>query len=138
MKKIMILLLLAGAAISGCENVIVGYLTTDNARYLPDSLVVKAVLDPVKDEYQIKNEIPFQSIAISGVQGTFPIYYTLKDVHSDNGYANAKSQFRMVQKGKVEIPWNHTLPAGRYVVDVEIRNEGYTHVVDSVFTVIVK
>lgn len=122
----------------GCENVTVGYLMTDNAKYLPDSLVIKTVLDPIEDEYQIKNKIPYQSLSIEGVQGTSPISYSIKTVHPNNSYIDAISQFRIVQKGKIEIPWNHTLAAGRYVVDVEIRNEGYTHVVDSAFTVIVQ
>lgn len=135
--KIMIILL-TGLAMVSCEHVAIGYLTVNNARYSPDSLVIKVVLDPIEDEYQIKNEIPYQSLSIEGVQGTSPITYAVKSVHSDNKYANAISQFRTVQKGKIEIPWNHTLPSGRYVVDVEIKNEGYTHVVDSAFTVIVK
>lgn len=44
----------------------------------------------------------------------------------------------MYGKGIIELPYDHTVPVGRYVIDLRIENEGYMHDLDSVFTVIVK
>ena len=101
-------------------------------------MVVKAVLDPVEDERQIKFEIPWQSAPIEGVQGTFPMVYSIKSVASDNGHPEVASQFTVARKGVIELPWNHTVPPGRYVFTLEVSNEGYTRVLDSIYTVIVK
>ncbi|MEI3420588.1 MAG: hypothetical protein V8R91_05700 [Butyricimonas faecihominis] len=73
-------------------------------------MVVKAVLDPVEDERQIKFEIPWQSAPIEGVQGTFPMVYSIKSVASDNGHPEVASQFTVARKGVIELPWNHTVP----------------------------
>ena len=62
---IIILLVFVFISMMGCQDVTVGYLMTSNATYTPDSMVVKAVLDPVEDERQIKFEIPWQSAQIS-------------------------------------------------------------------------
>ena len=75
----MIPILLLLAAIS-CDKTTVGYLFADNLTYTPDSIVVKAVLDPVEDEEQIDKEIPWQSVALEGVQGTSPINYAIENV----------------------------------------------------------
>lgn len=83
---IIILLVFVFISMMGCQDVTVGYLMTSNATYTPDSMVVKAVLDPVEDERQIKFEIPWQSAPIEGVQGTFPMVYSIKSVASDNGH----------------------------------------------------
>ena len=63
---IIILLVFVFISMMGCQDVTVGYLMTSNATYTPDSMVVKAVLDPVEDERQIKFEIPWQSAPIEG------------------------------------------------------------------------
>lgn len=125
-------------SVIGCQDITVGYLMTTNAAYTPDSMVIKAVLDPNEDEYKIKFEIPWQSPSIEGVQGTFPMVYSIKSVVSDNGNLDAISQFSVARKGVIELPWNHTVPPGRYVFTLEVSNEGYTRVLDSIYTVIVK
>lgn len=136
--RIMILLAFVTVSAICCQDVTVGYLMTTNAAYTPDSLVVKAVLDPVEDARQIKFEIPWQSTSIEGVQGTFPMHYSIKSITCDNGHPEAASQFTVARKGVIELPWNHTVPPGRYVISLEVSNEGYTRLLDSVFTVIVK
>ena len=40
--------------------------------------------------------------------------------------------------GIIKLPWNHTVPPGRYVFDVEVSNEGYNVVLERIFTVIVE
>lgn len=120
----------------GCQNITVGYLMTRNAKYTPDSMVVKAVLDPVTDARRIQFRIPWQSTGMEGVEGTTPVRYSIRSIGSEN--AGFLSQFRMYGKGIIELPYNHTVPVGRYVIDLRIENEGYTHDLDSVFTVIVR
>ena len=121
-----------------CQDVKVGYLETENAQYQPDSMVIKSVLDASEDSLQIKYQIPWQSTSIEGIQGTMPIHYSIGTIESDNGYTDAISQIDIVRKGIFQIPWNHTLPPGRYIVSIQISNEGYTHHLDSIYTVIVE
>lgn len=126
------------ACLQGCDKTAVGYLKTDNAVYTPDSLVVKAVLDVVEDAEQIEKEMPYQSGEIQQVSGTDPKEYLLNAVHTDNGFIGAEQQIRIVQKGKIQIEYNHTLPVGIYVLDIEVRNEGHAQILKSVFRVIVQ
>ncbi len=121
-----------------CDKITVGYLFTDNLSYTPDTLEVKAILDPVEDEEQIDGEIPWQSVPLEGVQGTAPIRYEIASVRTTNGNPEAANQFQMVRKGVIELPWNHTVAPGRYVFSIRVSNEGRSVVKDSVFTVIVK
>lgn len=123
---------------SRCHEVTVGYLETENAIYAPDSMVVKSLLDTVEDGKRIKFEIPWQSTSIEGIQGTMPIRYAITKVEGENNLPEISGQFRMVRKGVIELPFDHTVPPGRYIVSIEISNEGYTHRLDSVYTVIVE
>lgn len=136
-KLILVVLLLMAVQI-GCQDVTVGYLRTENGKYTPDTMLVKSALDPVEDAHQIEFEIPWQSTSISGVQGTFPIRYEIRSIECDNGHPEAASQIQMIKRGVVMLPWNHTVPPGRYVVNIRVSNEGYSRDLDSAFTVIVK
>ena len=42
--------------IFGCQDITIGYLLVDDARYVPDSLVVKRVLDAGFVEMEVRNE----------------------------------------------------------------------------------
>ncbi len=121
---------------AGCHDVTVGYLETRDAVYQSDSMIVKAELDPDWDARQIEFQIPWQSTSIEGVQGTAPIHYSIKSINS--AHPEVADQFTMQGKGIIELPWNHTVPPGRYVIDIRVSNEGYTYDLDSVFTVVVK
>lgn len=121
---------------AGCHDVTVGYLETRDAVYQPDSMIVKAELDPDWDARQIEFQIPWQSTSIEGVQGTAPIHYSIKSINS--AHPEVADQFTMQGKGIIELPWNHTVPPGKYVINIRVSNEGYTYDLDSVFTVVVK
>ena len=121
---------------AGCHDVTVGYLETRDAVYQSDSMIVKAELDPDWDARQIEFQIPWQSTSIEGVQGTAPIHYSIKSINSAN--PEVADQFTMQGKSIIELPWNHTVPPGRYVINIRVSNEGYTYALDSVFTVVVK
>lgn len=130
------------AVIFSCEKQEVGYLRTQDVSYTPDSLVIKARLDPedANDAKIMKYEIPWQSQEIEGVQGTSPITYAIKSIRTDEGNAPADiaSQFKMVRKGVVQISFDHTIPIGRYSIGITIRNINRVVDKDSIFTVIVQ
>lgn len=121
---------------AGCHDVTVGYLETRDAVYQPDSMIVKANLDPDEDARQIEFQIPWQSTSIEGILGTAPVRYSILSVESD--HPEVAGQFTMQGKGIIELPWNHTVPPGRYVVNIRVQNEGYTVDLDSIYTVIVR
>lgn len=136
MRKYIFLFSVLIMMFSGCQDVRVGYLETRDAVYAPDSMVVKSVLDPVEDELQIKFKIPWQSTSIEGVLGTAPVRYSIKSIDSE--HPDAASQFTMQGAGIIELQHDHTVPPGRYVFSVLIENEGYSVVLDSIYTVIVE
>lgn len=125
-----------------CEKQEVGYLITQEASYTPDSLLIKAKLNPedASDAKIIKNKIPWQSTTIEGIQGTSPITYRIKSICTDKGNtpSGIASQFQMVRKGVVQIPYNHTIPIGRYSIGITISNINRTVEIDSIYTVIVQ
>lgn len=123
---------------TSCHDIKIGYLETENAIYIPDSMIIKSTLDQTEDADRILFKIPWQSTSIEGIQGTMPIQYSIRSIESDNGYSDALSQIDVVRKGIFHIPWNHTLPVGRYIIHLKISNEGYTHNLDSIYTVIVE
>lgn len=122
--------------LAGCHDVTVGYLETRDAVYQPDSMIVKSVLDPVEDARQIEYEIPWQSTSIEGILGTAPIRYSIENIASD--HPEATDQFEMQGKGIIKLPYDHTVPPGRYVFDITVENEGYHVVLERIFTVIVE
>lgn len=122
--------------VAGCQDITVGYLETRDAVYAPDSMIVKAVLDPEIDARQIEFQIPWQSTSIEGILGTAPIKYSIKNITGE--HPEATSQFSMQGAGIIKLPYNHTMPPGRYVINIRIENEGYTVELDSMYTVIVK
>ena len=136
MKEVFIMMGMMLLIMTGCQDITVGYLETRDAVYAPDSMIVKSVLDPVEDARQIEFEIPWQSTSIEGILGTAPIRYAIKNIASE--HPEATSQFSMQGAGIIKLPWNHTVPPGRYVVDVEVANEGYLVVLERIFTVIVE
>ena len=136
MKEVFIMMGVMLLIVTGCQDITVGYLETRDAVYAPDSVIVKSVLDPVGDARQIEFEIPWQSTSIEGILGTAPIRYSIKNIASE--HPDATSQFSMQGAGIIKLPWNHTVPPGRYVFDVEVSNEGYNVVLERIFTVIVE
>lgn len=115
------------AAAAGCEDR-TGYLDAGHAHYVPDTLSVKAVLEPEKDADDARRaefRIPWQSPVIQGVEGTNPRAYRVFRVEDGEGERVddvAAAQFRMGVNGIIELPWNHTVPPGRYRIGLEISN----------------
>lgn len=137
MKQLFLYSTLIGLLLAvACQDVTVGFLETRNAVYQPDSMIVKAKLDPEEDAYQIEFKIPWQSTSIDGVQGTSPVRYSIRGIASE--HPEAVSQFTMRGKGIIELPYNHTVPEGRYIVNVRIEAGERVHDLDSMYTVIVR
>ena len=142
--KNVILLLFTDLVLSmiGCQDVTVGYLLTEDASYNPDTLVVKTVLDDElgeEDYYRSKWGAPWVSTPIEGVEGTIAIYVSIKNITSTSGDPEKLWKVLSVRgDGTFEIPLYHDVPAGRYVISLNFRNEGYSKDVNDCFTIIVK
>lgn len=93
-----------------------------------------------EDYDRYKLDIPWLSTKIQGVKGTQQVHVEIKEVKSGDGDAEAMSALLTVRgDGMLKLPLNITsIPVGRYVVSLNIYNEGYSHDVDDVFTIIVK
>ena len=52
--------------------------------------------------------------------------------------AKVLEQVKVYGDGTFEVPLQHTIPVGRYVISLNFRNEGYSKDVDDCFTIIVK
>lgn len=121
----------------GCQkDIAIGYLNVVNALYSPDSMIVKAKLDEGEDAYQIEHKIPWQSNEIDGVKGTLPVYFQIWSVNG--GQPEIMNQFTIKPTGAIELPYNHTVPSGRYILSVKIGNKDHGYTIDSAFTVIVQ
>ena len=135
--KTIILSLFILLLVIGCQkDIAIGYLNVTNAMYSPDSLVVKAKLDEEEDAYQIEHKIPWQSNEIDGVEGTLPIYFQIWGING--GQPEIMNQFSIKPTGVIELPYNRTVPSGRYIIDVKVGNRDHGYTIDSAFTVIIK
>lgn len=142
MKKYIILLLVFAGCLSGCEKIDIGFLTAGNAYYRPDSMLIKHTLNPddPEDKYIIDNEIPWTGSEISNVQGTPVIRYEVFAVYDSLGKSLPSGivrQFSTIGKGSVSIANDHTLPVGKYVLDIRIYNKDHSYMLEKGFTVIV-
>ena len=137
--NIVLVLLGVYIATSSCQDVTVGFLQVEDASYNTDTMVVgnKADLDP--DDARIKWNQPWVSNPIEGVYGTAQIYVTIKAIKTQTGdVAKMKEYLIVYGDGTLELPLEHDIPEGRYLISLNFRNEGYSKDVDDCFTVIVK
>ena len=93
-----------------------------------------------EDYERWKLQIPWLSTKIQGVKGTQQIYVRIKDIKSSDGDVEIMQQLLTVREdGMFKLPPDaSSIPVGRYVISLNISNEGYSHDVDDVFTIIVK
>ena len=122
-----------------CHDVTVGYLETEEAIYVPDSLVVP--LEWTEDSYlHWYNEADWVSTKIQGVLGTAPIRYRITDVKvEEQGNAEKMKAVCTINGGGIFcIPFVHEIPEGIYILSIEISNDGYCYTKEDVFRIIVK
>lgn len=139
MNKILslfILLMIAWA----CQDITVGYLEVGNASYNPDSLEVRISLDSTGvDAQRVKTGQPWMSYKIEGVEGTQPIFLSIRNISSSDGDVNSMWKYLTIRNdGTFMIPLNHEIVAGRYQVSLGFKNEGYEKFKDDLFVIIVK
>lgn len=138
MKTLKSIIMLAGAllAFNACKDVTVGYLWTEDAQYKPAVLEVRTTLDPVLDADRIKWGFPWLSTPIEGVQGTRQIFVTITEIKTTEGNADKMGEYLKVYgDGTFEVPVEHDIPPGDYVISLNFRNEGRSKNVNDCFTV---
>lgn len=91
------------------------------------------------DYYRHKWGQPWVSIPIEGIQGTQQIYVSVTEIKTTDGDADKLAACLTVRgNGVFEVPIEHDVPVGRYVISLNFSNEGYSKDVDNCFTIIVK
>lgn len=135
MKKILAILLISTAVFS-CHDIKIGYLETDEAKYVPDEMVLDMNTVP---EFRIEDNIPWISVPIQGVQGTVPILYDLGNISGEDQKSidEIRETVKLRGDGTFEIPLNNTIKSGEYFIGLKIHNKGYTHFRDSLFKIVV-
>lgn len=82
---------------------------------------------------------PWVSNPIEGVDGTTQIYVSIKEIKTTTGNAEKMWEYLKVYgDGTFEVPLEHDIPVGRYLISLNFRNEGYSKDVNDCFTIIVK
>ena len=129
-------------AFCSCDDTKVGYLLVDDAAYDPTSMEIHwaSELDPDADEERIRLQYPWISPEVQGVLGTLPLEYYIQDIHTEDGDVDSFKKYvsMRVGDGVFEIPYDHQVKKGTYIIDVNIQNEGYSYTRDSLFSIIVK
>ena len=92
-----------------------------------------------EDYYRLKWGQPWVSVAIEGIQGTQQIYVTVKEIKTTDGNADKLAACLTVRgNGTFEVPIEHDIPVGHYLISLNFSNEGYSKDVNDCFTIIVK
>lgn len=139
-KYIIITTILLGMGCLACDKTDVGYLQTENAKYVADTMDIRLVLDEDLDAFRIYNVAPWVSPKMQGVIGTAPIYFEITDVMATEG-GNAplfKHLLTVRGGGRMEFPLVSDITPGRYTVSLRVSNEGSSAHIKNAFTFIVK
>jgi hypothetical protein len=104
---------------------------------LPDSIEV-----PNNDQEFKRNKykVPWITIPIQGLRGTFPLLITVDKVTSTSPDAEKMKKMLHMRgsSGIMEIPFDHGLAPGRYMISLKFSNEGWTKYMKDAFTFIVE
>lgn len=89
---------------------------------------------------KVNYKLPYVSSEIDGVLGTEILYFRVVNVKSDNSENAAKFMDYVEVKGhgQVSVKYNPEVPAGTYLLTLEVENEGRSKIIEDVFTVILK
>lgn len=153
--KILLLLFLILPTFSACQDEDLSYLDIVSINYPLNNLVVLKGLtlddtiktgmfgpEPTKQKTRIKNQAPWIGLGFWGasVEGARPLTVTLESVKTTGEQADAAiamREIKIIGEGRIEIPYNNTLPMGEYLLSLRIANVSGSEVVEDVFTVIV-
>lgn len=139
-KRFLILWIGLACCFSGCQDVTVGYLNAENAKYIPNTMEIRLVLDEELDAFRIYNVAPWVSPKMQGVTGTEPMTFEILEVKATEG-GNAdlfKHLLTIRGGGRMSFPLVSDITPGEYTVSVRISNEGHTKDVIDAFTFVVK
>ena len=76
---------------------------------------------------------------IEGVEGTQPIYITIRQVTTTDGDKVAFLKEVTVRgNGAFDIPVYNNIPAGTYQISLQVENEDYSDILEDIFTIVVK
>lgn len=131
--------LLMVLAFSACHDIKVGYLETENAIYVPDSLIIRLEPDVNLDYPRYIYESDWISTGIQGVLGTAPINYRITNVRAEGGGdAEAMKESCTINgAGIFSVPYHHELPIGTYYMSIEISNGDHSYQFDDIFRIII-
>ncbi|MCR9012520.1 hypothetical protein [Gabonibacter chumensis] len=127
--------------ICSCHQKTIGYLLTEDAGYLPDTMVIRKTLDPQLDSIRIESRAPWVSLAMQGYEGTELIVFSIENITSTAGEEAIryfKENLSIRGAGTMLFPIDNDAVPGRYVISVRLTNPGYTQVVNNAFTFIVE
>lgn len=142
MKQVFLLIIaIVAIFMMACHETTIGYLVTENASYVPDTLIVRKNPDPKLDATRIEFNSPWVCLPMQGYQGTEEIYFFIESVTSDQGEDAAQHFLKDLTirgGGVLMYPLKNDAKPGRYIVSVRLTNPGYSQVVKDAFTFIVK
>lgn len=99
-----------------------------------------SVLETLKKyRLRVANRISWTTSEIEGVDGTAPIFYSISAIRAEKG-GNAeifRSELQIKGNGRMEVPYDFKAPAGVYHISIQIKNEGYTRILEDVFRFII-
>ena len=92
------------------------------------------------DYFRTLKKVPWTSIEIEGIRGTAQIHYKIKDIKGiDGSDANKYQEYMTIDgAGRISVIYDHKMPKGKFLISLEIKNEGYTKYLDDILTVIIK
>ena len=116
-------------ALFSCHDVKVGYLETE---------ANPNVLEVTKSQ-DANDPLHVVSPPIEGVEGTQPIYITIRQVTTTDGDKVAFLKEVTVRgNGAFDIPVYNNIPAGTYQISLQVENEDYSDILEDNFTIVVK
>ena len=142
MKQIILLLTLI-LSLGACHDIPIGYLQTEEAKYIPNEMTIRRELDPTKspDNQILRTGADWASTDIQGILGTNPIVYEVIDVKASNG-GNTElfmEQIKIKGTGRFIFPSEGIkAPNGTYLISIRISNEGYSAEIPDIFTIIIE
>lgn len=138
MKRLLSIMALLLLTVS-CNNMKVGYLDTEYAVYKPNVMTIRKELDMnnPKDKDRFDKKIHWISSAIQGIDGTSPINITIHSVRTEGGGGVEKFLGSTVLRGngQFDVDFENDIPIGKYIVSIKVKNEGYTEVLNDIFTI---
>lgn len=93
-----------------------------------------------EDYERAQQNIPWVSYQMEGIDGTNPLFYKVVGATKVGGgdFTELLSKCRARGDGAVEVDFENNIEEGRYMLDIEVSNEGHAKVLKNVLTVVVK